>query len=269
MTLQSILGSNYKWFYVVIFYYKTHISYLKDTFVRGFAELFGLASSIFVWFITTESNPNFNTKEIITYLLAGFAYTAFTSTWYAEDLGHEIKTGNINASLLRPTSKFLHNFFEYIGRGVLAEILTTFIPLFLILPFIYTFVTLPTLTNLIFTILFIPISYFIKHCVETIFGCIAFWLTNFGGALRLKDKIMFLFEGSKIPLDILSLYFVFVLFTPFAFILHYPIQIYLNKYDFPQIVQTYLGGILWCVILYLLARLIFRLGLKKSEAIGL
>ena len=269
MTLQKILGTNYKWLYVVIFYYKTHITYLKDTFIRGFSEFLGLGISIFVWFITTSGNKNFDTGEIVTYLLIGFLYTAFTSSWYAEDLGYEIKNGNINSSLLRPTSKFLHNFFEYIGRGVLAEILTTFVPFILLLPFIYGFIVLPIWYNLLFTILFIPISYSIKHCIEAIFGCLAFWLVNFGGTLRLKDRIIYLLDGSKIPLNILVRYFPFVLFTPFAFLLHYPIQIYLGKYNPNEIIMTFAAGIFWCIVLFILARTIFKMGLKRNEAVGL
>jgi ABC-2 type transport system permease protein len=253
MTLQSILGSNYKWFYVTIFYYKTHITYLKDTSIRAFAEFFSLVSTIFIWRITTQDNLNFDSKEITTYLIIGFIYTGFTTTWFAEDLGNEIKNGKLSTSLLRPTSKFLHNFFEYVGRGVLAEILTTFLPAMLVLPFIIQYLTIPTFGNLIFTILFIPISFFIRHNIEIIFGCFSFWLVNFGGVLTLKYRVTDILDGSKIPLNILARFLPFVLFSPFAFLLHYPVQIYFGKFDLLQISQTYLGGLSWCIVLFIIS----------------
>ena len=269
MTLRSLLGKNYKWWYIVLFYYKTHITYLGDTLIRGIAEFFGLASSIFIWYITTNSNSSFNTNEIITYLLIGFIYTAFTSSWYAEDLGYEIKNGSLNKSMIIPTPKFIVDFLQYIGRGVFAEILTTFIPVIVLLPYIYQYIYIPTFANLAWTILFIPISYSIKHIVEQIVGTMGFWLTNFGGLLRLKAKFEYLLNGSKIPLNILSNYIWWCLFTPFAFILHYPVQIYLGKYSQVEILQTFGGGIGWCFVLFILARIVFKMGLKRNEAVGL
>jgi ABC-2 type transport system permease protein len=267
--LQQTLGKNYKWWYVILFYFKSHVTYLKDTFIRGFAELFGLGITIFIWYITTNNSTQFDTKEIITYLIIGFIYTVFTSSWFAEDLGYEIKTGNLTTSILRPTSKFLLNLFEYVGRGVFGEILTTFIPVILILPFVFQYILYSDFTNIFFTILFIPISYFIKHTIEVIFGCATFWLVNFGGMLRLKEILSEVLYGAKIPLNILAKYLPFVVYTPFAFILHYPVQIYLGKYSTTEIIYTFLGGIAWCFVLWILARVIFKFGLKRNEAVGL
>ncbi|MFM7853798.1 MAG: ABC-2 family transporter protein [Flammeovirgaceae bacterium] len=54
-----------------------------------------------------------------------------------------------------------------------------------------------------------------------------------------------------------------------AFFAYYPAQIYLGKYDTDQTVLVFLGGIAWCGILYFLAKLVFRLGLKRNESVGL
>jgi ABC-2 type transport system permease protein len=269
MTLQNLLGRNYKWIFFVKFYLKTHIAYLGDTLVRSFGELFALTSTILVWFITTNGSHNFDTKEIITYLVVGFFYTAFTFTWYTEDLGMEIRNGYISASLLRPTSKFWVSICEYIGRGVLGEFLTTLVPLLLILPFVANLITWPSLPNLMFTFAFLPISYFIKHTLEMAFGCIAFWLTQIGGILRFKSQLEVILEGSKIPLNILAIYLPFVLYLPYAFLIHYPVQIWLGKFNFGEVVQIYTYGLLWCLATFLISRWIFKLGLKKNEAVGL
>jgi ABC-type uncharacterized transport system permease subunit len=46
-------------------------------------------------------------------------------------------------------------------------------------------------------------------------------------------------------------------------------QIYLGKYSMTEIIYTFFGGIAWCFVLWILARVIFKLGLKKNEAVGL
>jgi ABC-type uncharacterized transport system permease subunit len=44
---------------------------------------------------------------------------------------------------------------------------------------------------------------------------------------------------------------------------------FLGKYSTTEIIYTFLGGIAWCLVLWILAQVIFKLGLKKNEAIGL
>jgi ABC-2 type transport system permease protein len=57
--------------------------------------------------------------------------------------------------------------------------------------------------------------------------------------------------------------------TPFAYILHYPMQIYLGKYDTNQTILVFLGGLAWCLALFILAKIVFKLGLKRNESVGL
>jgi ABC-type uncharacterized transport system permease subunit len=46
-------------------------------------------------------------------------------------------------------------------------------------------------------------------------------------------------------------------------------QIYLGKYSNLEIFYTFLGGLVWCIMLYFLAKLVFKMGLKKNESVGL
>jgi ABC-type uncharacterized transport system permease subunit len=46
-------------------------------------------------------------------------------------------------------------------------------------------------------------------------------------------------------------------------------QIYLGEYTNLEIFYVFLGGLAWCIILYFLAKLVFKLGLKRNEAVGL
>lgn len=269
MQLSKLIGKHYKWLFIIQFYFKTHIAYLGDTVIRALAEFFILGSTILIWFATTQNNSSFDVNEIITYLVIGFLYTAFTMSWYAEDLSTEIKTGTLISSLLKPTQKFWVSICEYVGRGTLGECLATIVPLMLLLPFVLQFIAIPELPNLVFTILFIPISFFIKHSLESVFGSFAFWFVGDGGMMRLRSAIESVLEGSKIPLNILTVFVPGVLWTPYAFLLHYPVQIWLGKYDIKEIIGVYCLGIVWCLVLFMLSRFVFKLGLKRNEAVGL
>ena len=60
-----------------------------------------------------------------------------------------------------------------------------------------------------------------------------------------------------------------MIWTPFTYLLHHPMQIYLGKYSALETLYVFGGGIVWCVILYYLVKWVFKMGLKRNEAIGL
>jgi ABC-type uncharacterized transport system permease subunit len=46
-------------------------------------------------------------------------------------------------------------------------------------------------------------------------------------------------------------------------------QIYLGKYTASEIWLVIFGSVVWSFILFILARWVFKIGLKKNEAVGL
>ena len=55
----------------------------------------------------------------------------------------------------------------------------------------------------------------------------------------------------------------------FAFTFYHPMQIYLGKYSILETIYVFGGGIVWCIILYYSAKWVFKMGLKRNEAVGL
>jgi ABC-2 type transport system permease protein len=99
-------------------------------------------------------------------------------------------------------------------------------------------------------------------------GFSAFWLTAFFGSASFFDNLKLVLSGKFFPLNTLTL-FKFSFFLPFAFTFYHPMQIYLGKYTNLEIFYVFVGGVIWSIILYFLAKRVFKLGLKKNEAVGL
>jgi ABC-2 type transport system permease protein len=85
---------------------------------------------------------------------------------------------------------------------------------------------------------------------------------------RVYESLNLVLVGTLIPLDKMPFSSFFSL-LPYSWILHHPMQIYLGKYDFNQTILVFAGGIAWCVILFFFAKIIFKAGLKRNEAVGL
>gem|GEM_PF-886597 len=268
--LQRLLGRNYKWWYIVRYYYKAQLYYRTNSFLLVTSQVVGFGGSLLVWYLAAQGNPNYNIKEIITYLWLGFGYGSLVSSWLSEDLGFEIQTGKITGKLMQPTSIFWANFCEFIGKSVMGEFSIALLPLILSLPIVWSQLLPPSsLINFLLMFLFIPITFFIKHCVETLVGSVGFWSTSYNGAVSAKSAVAFLLEGGKIPLSVLVTFVPWIIYQPFAFNLHHPMQIYLGKYTSIETLYVFGGGIGWCLVLYFLAKVVFRAGLKKNESVGL
>jgi ABC-2 type transport system permease protein len=71
------------------------------------------------------------------------------------------------------------------------------------------------------------------------------------------------------PLDILPPALTKVLaFTPFPYQLFFPVSVYLNRIQGAALWQGILIQIFWVVAFYILARVVWRRGIKKYTAVG-
>ena len=119
------------------------------------------------------------------------------------------------------------------------------------------------------TLPFIFITVVIGFLIEVIVGSFAFFQHSLNkNFIPFYTDLMPFLSGSLIAFTISPILKPFEL-TPFAYFAHYPMQIYLGKYDAIQTLYVFGGGIAWCVVLYFLARWVFRMGLKRNEAVGL
>jgi ABC-2 type transport system permease protein len=112
------------------------------------------------------------------------------------------------------------------------------------------------------------IGYFVSILFAFILGCTSFFLTDAHAILDLQYQADYFLSGKAIPLSVVN-FLQPIIFLPFAFTFFHPTQIYLGKYSTIEIIYTFLGGITWCFVLWIAARAIFKLGLKKNEAVGL
>jgi ABC-2 type transport system permease protein len=116
------------------------------------------------------------------------------------------------------------------------------------------------------SIIFIGRTIIFFYCI--LIGSSAFKFINNSGFIRTFGHIFIFTSGSTFPLDIID-QVQWLQFLPFAYTFYHPMQIYLGNYNFQETLSVFAGGIAWCIILYFLAKLVFKKGLKRNEAVGL
>ena len=255
-TLEKILGKNYKWWYLCLFGVRSNTTYVVSDilwFIGQIVYIFG-----FIYLYTKISTVEILHEIIITNLIASFL--TFHITYYVDE---SIFHGHISSTLLQPSNIMLRYFFGTIGvaiRGIVFNII-----LFIGVLYYFGF-NLNILSFIYILPLVLMVGVAIKFFVEFIIGSITFWTKVGYGQINLYLSTYVVLNGSVISYTFLPDYFKL---NPFAFGTYHPMQIYLGKYTILQTLYVFLGGLAWCLVLYLLSKLIFKLGLKRYESVGL
>ena len=265
--LQQTLGKNYKWWYVAKYNFAVANAGIAANLMSSIPKIISSLTVIFIW---SKANPSI---AIFTYLIIGRIYKSFCDGFGDAVVSMNIIDGSLTSEIIRPNDYFSVRFFAYCGRRALRNLLEilTFSATALISVYLFSPIQISSWLNFLFVLLFVPISFFVNFAIGYMIGSFAFFLKNKREYMSVRESwesIKPILFGLLIPLTEMP-FTKFFEFLPTAYFLHHPMQIYLGKYDNAQILQTFGGGIVWCLVLWILARLVFKAGLKRNEAVGL
>jgi ABC-2 type transport system permease protein len=257
--LQQTLGKNYKWWYISLFNFKASSAFIWSDLFYYANQFITAIISIVIW----NLNSNSATNETLTYLIFGnilYSLTLLANHWR---FSGDIYDGSLSGKLLVPTNSVGFYFFNAMAYSFRQSLVALFY-----IPILIYFSTKVQFRyeGVIFVVMLIPLIILIKFYFGQIVGAVGFWFKNSYGIMGFSETMLALFSGSLIPLFLFPKFFES---TFFAFTLHHPMQIYLGKYSTTEIIYTFVGGIAWCFVLWILARIMFKLGLKRNEAVGL
>jgi ABC-type uncharacterized transport system permease subunit len=227
------------------------------------SELMTIYISIFIW-----QNSGSKNSDVITYLVFGFLFNLMSKNYVFNWLPEIIYSGKMNSMLMYPTNLFAQIMSRGLGQMLIANLigLITF-PLILI----GTWQNLQlnwSVFNIFITLIFVFIAFLIGVFYNIIISTVAFYTFEYAGIIVASNVFLKVFSGFFFPFSIVSSLYL-VGFNPIAFTFYQPMQILLDKYSPNQSLFILFFGFFWCVILYLLAKLAIKFGLKRNEAVGL
>ena len=265
--LQRTFGKNYKWIYIARFSFMSEAGDKLGFFAKYLSAILLVVANAYVWFLAGTNS------SIFTYLLVGRVYFELTSNNYYYRLTNLIISGNIN-KMLYPVNFFVYQYFESLGTRLIKNALSIGGTLLGVLICLLWFAKIdPPSIQTFYLIPMTFIGFTIYQAIGIIVGSITFWLKNprdSDGIHQSIGAVIWIFAGVIVPLSKMPTWLGdFLALFPFSFLLHHPMQIYLGKYNNLQILQTFVGGIMWCITLWILARLVFKAGLKRNESVGL
>jgi len=212
-------------------------------------------------------------EQILTYILGVAMVRSIVLSSRTIDVGGEINQGNLTNYLLKPLNFLSYWFSRDIADKILNIILTIFelVVFFIIVkPLLFLQTNFWFLIFFFFSLILATILYFF---INLFLGLIAFWTpeswSGVWGPRFVFTIILEFFAGTIFPLDILPKpIFVILQFTPFPYLIYFPLKIYLGEAGFWQIFAGFTICLLWLGIWYLIVEKTWRAGLKVYAAEG-
>src|SRR5207253_4528635 len=109
------------------------------------------------------------------------------------------------------------------------------------------------------------LGFFFEFCI----GMSGFWFLEVTSFLYVVNTLTFFLSGHMFPLDLLPPWMVSVFdCLPFRYLAYFPAAVFLGKIRGLEMVGGLLLEAAWAVVLVLLARLLYRRGLRHYSASG-
>jgi len=219
---------------------------------------------------TTLNGFSFN--EMISYLLLVNIARMFSSMpGLAGGIARDIREGTLKKYLLQPLD-MIGYLVSYRVAHKVSYIITASIPYAILFFLCRKFFAglVPTdpvvwagfVTSLVLAFL---VGFFFETCV----GMVGFWFLEVTSLLYIVMTLNFFISGQMLPLDLLPPFWANLLKSlPFQYMAYFPTVVFLGKVKGMALVFGLIKEALWAGFFMLLARWLYRRGLKRYSAFG-
>ena len=113
------------------------------------------------------------------------------------------------------------------------------------------------------------LSFLVGFFFEASVGMVGFWFLEVTSLLYIVMTLNFFISGHMLPLDLLPEPWAGILkLLPFQYMAYFPAVVFLGKVKGMTLVKYLLGELFWAVFFMVLARVLYRLGLRRYSAFG-
>jgi len=251
------------------------LAYRGDFFLGTLLRFLPMLTTILLWTAIykgagTDTLSLFRFNEMIAYLMLVHISRMFSSMpGLSTGIARDIRQGELKKYLVQPLD-MIGWLLAYRIAHKIAYIITAVPPYAIIFGLAWSyFDTGPwgwqLLAYLISLILGFVIGFFFEVCI----GCIGFWMLEVTSILYIITTVTFFISGQMFPLDLLPAgWSSFLKALPFQYLAYFPTMVFLNKITGPELISGLLIGLGWAVGCILLARFLYRQGLRRYSAFG-
>jgi ABC-2 type transport system permease protein len=215
----------------------------------------------------------FRYREMIAYLLLTHISRMFSSMpGLAAGIAREVREGTLKRYLLQPIDMIAYLLTYRVAHKV-AYIATSILPyalLFLVCQVsLGIFDRFPDPATLGAYAISLILGFLVGFFFEASVGMVGFWFLEVTSLLYIVMTLNFFISGQMMPLDLLPQPWSGLLkFLPFQYMAYFPAVVFLGKVEGAELWFMLLGELIWAVAFMVLARVLFRIGLRRYSAFG-
>jgi ABC-2 type transport system permease protein len=252
------------------------MTYRGDFFLGTLLRFLPMVTTILLWQAIYQGSgqdqlANFSMNQMIAYLLLVHVSRMFSSMpGLAAGIARDIREGTLKKYLLQPIDMITY-LVSYRMAHKVAYIVTSFLP-YAVLFFLCRqfFDQLPgdplTVTAYVVSLL---LGFLVGFFFETCIGLVGFWFLEVTSFLYIVNTLNFFLSGHMFPLDLLPPFWAALLKSlPFQYMAYFPAAIFLGKIQGEELAYGLVGEFVWVVAFIVLARVLYRVGLRRYSAFG-
>lgn len=255
---------------------------LQNTFVYRWnfilRSIFGIVPLVGTIFLWSAMYGGDSAKQLSGYtfsaLIMYFATVVFvenlvTPTEDEWQIAADIRDGRLSALLLKPLNYLFYRFTLYASYRLLYT--SIILPgVVLIFFFLRQYIVLPDhLSTWVAFFLSAGMAGLIQFLIAYSLAMLAFWLLEISTVVFIVMSFEYFLSGQIFPLDMLPPWLAGPLWwTPFPYELYFPVQIFMGRVSGTALWNGLGAQAAWVVIMYLVATVLWRTGLRKYQAVG-
>lgn len=240
----------------------------------AFGNIAELVALTVIWTIVyrnIDTIKGYTAHEMISYVVFAWFFSFLTTTYAFEaNVARDIHTGTLSNLLVKPQSYIRYMIAVGTGRITIAFLIVLVQGAIVFSFFRNTLIFSLDLPTILLLICMLIATYFINLFLSIIIGFIAFWTMEINGtyySLKVFSKFM---SGTFFPISLLPVFLMKAsFFLPFVYTIYIPVQLYLGKISFAEGLRGLAIEMVWLVVLYVIIKIVWRLGLKKYESVGI
>jgi ABC-2 type transport system permease protein len=251
------------------------MTYRGDFLFGTILRFLPMVTTILLWqAIYTSSGSRdlagFSYHEMIAYLLLTNISRMFSSMPnLAGGIAREIREGTMKRYLIQPIDMIGYLLVYRVAHKI-TYIIMSFIP-YALLFFVCRgfFDGWPDGQTLLAFAVSLVLSFLVGFFFEASVGMVGFWFLEVTSLLYIVMTLNFFISGHMLPLDLLPEPWVTILkWLPFQYMAYFPAVVFLGKVKGTELVVYLLRELFWAVFFMVLARGLYRLGLRRYSAFG-
>jgi ABC-2 type transport system permease protein len=251
------------------------MTYRGDFLLATIFRFLPMVTTILLWQAIYQGSgraelSGFRYREMIAYLLLTHISRMFSSMPnLAGGIAREVREGTLKRYLLQPIDMIAYLLSYRVAHKV-AYIATSFLP-YALLFFVCRgfFDGFPDPATLGAYAISLILGFLVGFFFEASVGMVGFWFLEVTSLLYIVMTLNFFISGQMLPLDLLPQPWSTLLkLLPFQYMAYFPAVVFLGKVKGVELWLYLLGELIWAIVFIVLARVLFRMGLRRYSAFG-